>query len=284
MTIKTFKNIDIEIILEAFNTSFSDYFIPFHLNLEQLKSKMKADKIHLDYSVGVFENKELIGFVLHGFDIVNNKRVIYNGGTGVIPQKRGQGLTKQMYDFILPKLRECKIDYLLLEVISNNIQAIKSYEKSGYTMERELKCFRGELYPIDIVNDIEIKEIKEYNWGLMQSFWDIFPTWQNSKNIVDELIDVNQLIGAYINNQLGGYLIYNPESKRIQQIAVDKVFRRKKVASLLVAYVVKKGRNLSIINVDKRSKITDLFLLKIGFENNINQIEMKLELNKNYKV
>lgn len=279
MKIKTLKNIDTEIILEAFNTSFSDYFIPFHLSLEQLKSKIKADKIHLDYSVGVFENKELVGFILHGFDIVNNKRVIYNGGTGVVPQKRGYGLTKQMYDFILPKLREQKINYLLLEVISNNIQAIKSYEKSGYTMERELKCFKGEIHPINIVNSIKIKEIKEYNWELMQSFWDIFPTWQNSKNVVDKLIDVNRLIGGYINNQLVGYLIYNPQSKRIQQIAVDKGFRRKKVASSLVAYVTKQfGQNLSIINVDKRAKETDLFLLNIGFKNSIHQIEMKLEL------
>lgn len=141
--IKTLAKTSLEKITGTFNLAFSDYFVPIHLTLEQLSAKMKSDRVNLEYSVGAFEEEELIGFILHGTDIIEDKKVAYNGGTGVIPSKRGKGLTKQMYDFILPRLKEEGIDYLTLEVIFKNIQAIKSYERVGFKIARELKCYKG---------------------------------------------------------------------------------------------------------------------------------------------
>ncbi|MFT5823545.1 MAG: putative acetyltransferase [Crocinitomix sp.] len=123
MEFKTLNSIAIKDILTVFNESFSDYFVSFQLTLDQLAAKMLADKVDLDLSVGVFENEKLIAFILHGVNIINGNKALYNGGTGVVPQKRGHGLTKQMYHFILPVLQENGIHDLILEVISNNIQA-----------------------------------------------------------------------------------------------------------------------------------------------------------------
>lgn len=284
MEIKTLEGVDIKEIVKVFNGSFSDYFVPFKLTQEQLTSKMLVDKIDLSLSVGVFENKKLIAFILHGFDTINNQKVIYNGGTGVIPEKRGFGLTKEMYLFILPLLIKKGINKLILEVITKNIQAIKSYEKSGFKVKRELLCYKGEV-GISNTNssNIKIKELQKYNWELMESFWDIFPTWQNSKSVVNELKYNNTSLGAYIENQLVGYVIYNPTNKRIQQIAVSKEFRKKKIASSLVFKLKERcGNTISIINVDKKSNGVNDFFNKIGLENNLEQLEMELELNKNY--
>ena len=143
MEIKSLIGTNCKDILNVFNNSFSDYFVPFKLTEEQLVSKMISDKTDLELSVGVFENQKLIAFILHGFDITNNQNVVYNGGTGVIPEKRGLGLTKQMYAFNLPVLEKKGIDKIILEVISNNIQAIKSYKKIGFITTRELDCFQG---------------------------------------------------------------------------------------------------------------------------------------------
>ena len=281
MEIKTLRGVNTKDILNVFNESFSDYFIPIQLSEEQLTSKMLADKVNHDISLGFFENGDLIAFILHGFDKINSEKIIYNGGTGVIPKKRGSGLTKQMYHFILPLLREKGIDKLLLEVITKNTQAIKSYEKSGYKLERELVCYQGELSISNTNNNLEIKKIQDYNWDLMESFWDISPTWQNSKNSVNELRDNNISLGAYVQKQLVGYIIYNPTNKRLQQIAINKNFRRRKIASTLLCKLINEyGRTLSIINVDKSLKSVNNFLEKIGFEKNIEQLEMKLQLNK----
>ncbi len=44
MEIKSLEGIRIQEILNVFNESFSDYFVPFKLTEEQLTSKMIGDK------------------------------------------------------------------------------------------------------------------------------------------------------------------------------------------------------------------------------------------------
>jgi len=279
MQIKTLSNISIEVIADTFNLAFSDYFVPVHLTPQQLADKMKSDKVNPEYSVGAFENEKLIALILHGTDIINTKKVVYNGGTGVIPPKRGQALTKRMYDFILPVLKEQGVDYAILEAISQNIQAIKSYQKVGFKIDREVNCYKGQIEPTDRTGDIKITELKNYDWPLMQSFWDFTPTWQNASNTVDAQKGNNISLGAYINSKLAGYVIFNPNTKRIQQLAVDKNHRRTSIASILLDNIIEGyGKDLSVINVDNRSIPANSFLLKAGFENYVSQVEMKLEL------
>jgi ribosomal protein S18 acetylase RimI-like enzyme len=282
MKIKSLKGTNCKDILNVFNKSFSDYFIPIRLTEEQLISKMISDKTDLELSVGVFENKKLIAFMLHGFDITNNQNVVYNGGTGVIPEKRGLGLTKKMYIFNLPVLEKKGIDKIVLEVISNNIQAIKSYKKSGFKTTRELACFKGNFKTTKSNKEVEIKNLENYQWNLLKSFWDINTTWQNSENVMSKMRGDNDSLGAYIKNKLVGYIIYTPKSNRIQQLAVHKNFRKTGIASKLIAQLAKKyGSAFSVINVDKNAKNITSFFNSVGFENYLEQLEMELILNKN---
>ncbi|WP_299224957.1 GNAT family N-acetyltransferase [uncultured Psychroserpens sp.] len=279
MNIKTLNGVSDTELLEVFNLAFSDYFIPLQLTLDQFQSKLKADQTKLDLSVGAFENEKLIGFILHGKAKLNCKSVIYNGATGVIPEKRGRKLTQRMYDFILPILRAKSFDHLLLEVISENHPAIKSYENVGYYSERRLICFKGELSIAPIETIFNIREISDYNWSVMQSFWDVLPSWQNSRQSIEQLKIQHKLIGAYSNNELIGYLIYHPKTKRMQQLAVCKEYRNKDVAKALVTYLSENyDKNLSIINVDETSKSAINFLTGIGLKPFITQLEMKLKL------
>lgn len=280
--IKTLEGIGISKILKVFNEAFSDYFIPFRLSKDQLAQKMLVDQTDLSLSVGVFEKEELIAFILHGIDTINEEKVVYNGGTGVIPEKRGAGLSKQMYRFILPLLAKKGVNSLMLEVISNNIQAIKSYEQSGFETIRKLLCYKGEVSVSSKNNNVLIKELQGYNWQLMESFWDIYPTWQNAQSAVNKVKRTNISLGAYIGNRLVAYVIYNPNNQRIHQIAVHKDFRRRGIASTLIFQLVNvHGHTISIINVDKNSTPVNTFLKAIGLEVNLEQLEMKLGLDGN---
>ena len=281
MEIKTLDGVGIKEITKVFNDSFTDYFVPFELAEAQLCSKMRIDKTDLSLSVGAFENGKLIAFILHGLDTIHMQKVIYNGGTGVIPEKRGLGLTKKMYLFILPLLAKKRINKLVLEVISENIQALKSYDTAGFKVKRTLWCYKGEVDITNTNSTIKIKGLQQYNWELMESFWDIYPTWQYSKSVVNELKHKNIALGAYFQNQLVGYVIYNPTNKRIQQIAVDLDFRKKRIASSLLFQLKESyGPSFSIINVDKKSKVTHAFFHNIGLETTLEQLEMELELGK----
>ena len=279
MQIQTLTGIPTETILKAFNQSFSDYFVPLQLTHDQLTTKLKADNVNLDLSVGAFENDHLIGFILHGTDHVNGKNIVYNGGTGVIPEKRGNGLTKAMYDIILPKIRKQQFDTMVLEVISNNTAAIKSYQKAGYKVKRKLTCYKGEISITSINQSVTIKPIPDYNWTTLQSFWDFKPTWQNSIQSIERLLDNFECIGAYFNGQLVGYLVYNPGSKRIIQIAVDKTYRRQKIGFRLLAYISKvHNTTIGAINIDESSESANTFLQNAGLENILTQLEMELKL------
>ena len=283
MELKTLGGVDKKELLKVFNRSFSDYFIPFKLTEEQLTSKMLADKIDLELSVGVFENEKPIAFMLHGFDRIDNLRIVYNGGTGVIPNKRGLGLTKRMYRFILPNLAEKRVNKIVLEVIDKNIQAIKSYRKSGFKTTRALACYKGDFKILKTNKQVAIKNLESYSWGVMETFCDIHPTWQNSNNVLSKLQSHNSSLGAFIKNELGGYVIFNPVNKRIKQIAINKDFRKKAIASALISELAKKhGNTFSVINVDKKSESINKFFNAIGLENYIDQLEMELKIDAKY--
>lgn len=278
MKIRSLKGIDTKDIAEVFNTSFADYFIPFKLTEEQIISKMWADKIDLRLSVGAFKNGKLVAFILHGFDTIGSEKVVYNAGTGVVPQERGQGLSQQMYRFILPILVQKGIHKVVLEVITKNVPAIKSYEKSGFKLSRKLYCYKGEVSSVKAHETVTVKVLEHYAWEQLEAFWDTQPTWQNSKNVL-ERITGNAVLGAYAKNQIVGYISFNPTHHRIQQLAVQKEFRNKGIASRLVWELKEHyGKAMTVINVDEKDEAMNAFLLSIGLNNHLAQYEMEMAL------
>ena len=278
-TFQTLENISTSDILATFNQSFSDYILPFHLTLPQLEEKIKNDSLRLELSAGAFESGKLVGFILHGFDIIDNKRVIYNAGTGVIPEKRGNKLTAGLYDYIFPLLKTENVDNTQLEVLTENKPAIKTYEKIGFEISRKLDCYKGAI-SIEIPNNnYEIKELKLYDWEIMKSFWDWEPSWQNSITAVENVKDSIISIGIYDHSTLLGYLLFNPKSKRVQQFAIDKKYRKQGLGKQLFGHIASEfGAEMSLINIDADATGTAQFLAPLGFEKYIMQYEMRLKL------
>ena len=131
-------------------------------------------------------------------------------------------------------------------------------------------------------NEIEVKKLDKHDWNLLSSFWDFEPSWQNSVKVMENLILTNISIGAYINNELVGYLIFNPNLKRVNSFGVSKKYRNQSIAEKMFNYISKNYSNpISVINVEDKSNATVNFLEKIGLKNYVNQIEMNLILNKN---
>jgi ribosomal protein S18 acetylase RimI-like enzyme len=266
-----------EEIIEVFNKSFADYLVPLQLNAEQFDLKCKTDQVDLNYSLGIEDKGRLVGFILNGLDQVNGKSVLYNAGTGVIPEYRGKGIVKQLYHYLIPKLTN--INYLSLEVISDNIPAIKAYEKVGFDIYRHLHCYKGSLPLLNTVQEIDVLESDNYDWERFKSFWDWEPSWSNSISALNLLKSSNKLIVAQQDQKVIAYLVYNPLTKRIQQFAVDKAQRNKGIGSALLAYLAEHyDKQVGIINVDARFDGSNEFLKKLGFEKFISQYEMVMPL------
>ncbi|MFK8039437.1 MAG: GNAT family N-acetyltransferase [Crocinitomicaceae bacterium] len=282
LQIKTLEKTTIEQITNTFNSAFSDYSTPVKFTQAQFETKFASEGVRLDLSVGVFENEKLVAFILHFINIVNGKKYIYNGGTGVTPPFRGAKLTSQMYDFIIPKLKNESIDRMILEVFIDNFSALKIYQDRGFKILREVNCFNGKLNgTVQNRNGgrYEVEEIKELDWAKFQSFWDYQPTWQNSISTLNNLQKLNLCIGILKDEIIVGYLIYNPKNKRIHQIAIDKNYRNIGIGSQLLNYISKiETENISIINIDTKAYYLKRFLEKKGLKNSINQYEMEYNL------
>lgn len=278
MEFKTLTHTTIDELLTVFNLSFSDYIVPFHLTKEMLISKMAAEKLDMDLSVGAFENGQLIGFILQAEKTENGEKVIYNGGTGVVPEGRGKGLVRKMYDFIIPVLKERNASVLLLEVIEGNQKAIRAYENLGFKIMRRLLCFNGIIHPEEEQASICIRELEDFQCEKFRSFWDIEPSWQGSAYVLDPVPEGFVTLGAYLGENLAGYVIYNPSAKKVHQIAVDPEHRRQGIGTQLFNAVRKRneGQPVSLNNVDEISVSTSQFLCeKIGLTNWLSQFEMK---------
>src|SRR5438128_8634191 len=116
-------------LYEAFIHAFSDYVIPFALTEAQFRNHIILNAVDLDSTIGCVEGEKLIGFSLNGFGKWNGKSTVYDAGTGVIPDFKRQGVSKKMFDLMLPIFKEKGIEQYLLEVVTNNTPAISLYEK-----------------------------------------------------------------------------------------------------------------------------------------------------------
>ena len=276
--LSTLEETPVNEILEAFNSSFTNYFVDIHLSLEDLENKIVADGIDLSFSVGAFEEGSLIGFILHGRKREDGLELAYNGGTGVIPSGRGKKLTQRMYDFIIPKFRAEGIRTCYLEVIDENLAAIKSYGASGFKKVRRFECLKGRIHS-GAVRDQKLKKLEELDWKTLKSFWDWQPSWQYDVTGVENAINELESIAYYEGTQVVAYLIYNPTTCRVQQFAVSPNYRGRGIGTTLFKYMCAKiQKDIYVINVPAEANETLTFLQKLGLEIVLGQFEMRLDL------
>ena len=281
MTISSLENVSLDEIVSVFNRAFADYIVRVKLNKTTLEQRIITENISLAHSVGTFSKGRLVGFILHAYDDLNEERVFYNSGTGVLPEHRGQGITEKMYEYSIPKLKKEGARKCYLEVIDTNNKAIHVYFKVGFQILRDLACFKGVVYfsPIANIDGIEIRLLQEPDWFLFPTFWNNRPTWQNAMPAIRRAPGLYQSVGLFDGNKLIGYGMINTKTGRVPQFGVHPSFRRRGLGKMLFSYLCRMGNShLSVINVDKSDQPTSLFLQDIGMDVFTGQYEMMLEL------
>lgn len=279
MQYRFLSDADFTELTKVFNLAFSDYFVPFNLTEQQLKTILTQRRVDLERSLGVFVNGEMVGFTINGFGLWNGKKTVYDAGTGVIPKFRRQKLAERMFDVLIPYFKNQGIEQYLLEVITINEKAFKLYEKLGFQTTRKVSLLKNaNIFKSDLPmpKNVEIHEIKQCDWNLLQSFWDGKPTWQSSAEAFENKFANQMVFGAFSDKKCIGYLISTAKSV-IAQIAVDKNYRRKAIGSMLLAQLQKhigNEKRLSVVNLDVEMKETYSFFQNNGFNEVLSQFEM----------
>lgn len=263
----------------AFTEAFSDYVIQFALTEAQFRNHITLNAVDLDRTVGCEEDGEIIGFSLNGFGLWNGKITAYDAGTGVLPRYRRQGISRDMFEMMLPLFTESGIEQFLLEVITTNSGAIALYENLGFRTVREVALLERDT-PLEsryVQPGLFIRQITEPHWETLTPFWDSNPSWQNSVDAVKRSLANKTILGAYIGDECVGYIVFSSKFGRVSQLAVAPTHRNHGVGTALILAMqqeMAEGYSMQVINIDKASASAMAFFRKLGFHERLSQYEM----------
>jgi ribosomal protein S18 acetylase RimI-like enzyme len=262
----------------AFQQAFSDYQVDMRMSRAQFDYRLLRDGIDLSKSVGAFEENELIGFCINGVGIWDGEPTIYDAGTGVVPQRRRQGISQEMFDFMLPRLKELGDTQYLLEVLTSNQPAVNLYRKLGFSDTRRLAVFRSSMRLANLKTcRAEVREVAVPDWDLYETFWDVYPSWQNSVEATKRTSYENVVLEAYADHRCVAYGVVSRTSGNLFQMAVDKRHRRGRLGSLLLIELQRRvvtGEPLKVNNIDADSTDSLMFYKSSGFDLALEQYEL----------
>ncbi len=275
MQIDNLQNATVSEIADCFNKAFENYFVPLKMDANQLSDKIKSENITPEYSIGIWADTKLVGFILTGIDA--KSKVAYNAGTGIIEEYRGKGFTEKMYSALLLTLRENEFNTHLLEVICDNRKALAIYQNLGYTILRKVICYKGSIAK-PYGDHYKIEAIDLPNENTLNPFWNQKPTYQNSMFCIKNNPEKHMAFATFDKEKLIGYIVFDKNTLRVKQFAVDRTFRDKGLGHQLFGKVQSQRteQEVSIINVDENDLETNNFLKAIGLKKVIEQYEMIL--------
>ncbi len=274
-------------IYPVFMKAFGDYVRDVsHITEYSFINRAIKNGVDFDLSVGAFDGDEMVGFTLVGTDDHEMNNVAFDAATGIITEHRGKGLAKRMFDFAEPRLRKEGLERFILEVMQENIPAIKAYQKVGFAVERELISYELSFERARLDQKpgetIEIHGLPKKELSLYAEFFDWQPSWENSLSSIARIENEVLLLGARYQGMRAGILVYYPMLNWILCLAVHKDFRRQYVASSLLAYLVNqiedKVNSVKLINVQGSDEGMRGFIEKVGFKHYFSQYEMYKEM------
>lgn len=278
---QSLENIEISNIHEAFLNAFSDYVVPMKISLAQFQRLLLRRGYQAKNSVGVFQDDQLVGFVLTSTRQWQSTPTTYVIGLGLSPEHRGHGLAKALMQQATLH-NELHTQQFLLEVITSNQPALKLYQSLGYQIGRELLCFsilKTDL-TLSSANHIAIEISQHAPDYDLSNFWDKHTSWQYSKDTLATEPDHFIYATAYIDQNLVGYGVIDPISGDIYQLAVHPDHRRQGIASSILSTLCQQTESPKIgcSNIDANNHSMIAFLQKQQFKLVISQYEMHYSL------
>jgi ribosomal protein S18 acetylase RimI-like enzyme len=248
-TIRSLESVSNETLFEAFQEAFKGY--EMQLTQPELLKMLRRRGYTPHLSFGAFSDEKLVAFTLNGTGSFNNLPTAYDTGTGTIEAYRGNGLARRIFHYSIPHLKSAGISQYLLEVLQHNAKAISLYLKLGFEISREFSYYVEHTSLLQQLSTTPVPAFQILPTDLtlkkqMISFWDLTPSWQNSFDAVERSVEDFLFFGAYRDDQLVGYCIFEPGTGDITQIAVDRRCRREGVASLLLRKAIETNQFESV--------------------------------------
>ena len=285
-TIDTLENTSFQQIYSCFQTAFSDYLLDISgLTQSRLITRCRKNNYNPLLSLGLFADKELMGFSLTGIEPHGDRLDSFDIATGLVPAFRGRGFAQIMFGDLTRKLRIKRVNRFSLEVIQENTPALMLYSKAGMQITRQVTCYqidREEIPPPGNTTGLSIRPAMVEDWPRIESFFDWRPSWENRIEVVQCIPDELDLWWALKGDKVIGGLAFQPDVEWILQLAVDPEWRRQGVASALLWQLAQHHADsiskYKMINVWDEDQGMDGFIQSLHGEIIVRQYEMAADL------
>lgn len=266
--------------------AFADYAMDASGTKEE-SMMLRMSKNAVDYaaSAGAYEDDRLVGFTLIGIDEVEDVLTAFDAGTGIIPDFRGQGLAKRMFDHALPELQDRGVKRFLLEVLQGNEPAIKAYQKSGFVITREFRCYVAETEHLRTLSQVagihvDIADAASFEGLIPEAKWT--PSFENRFSAHLAIPDCVTFISAFDGNECIGSIAYCRPLNWLLSLVVKRSHRRRGVGGALLNYLAATmlvdSPRLAALNIDGKDTGMQAFFEGVGFNPLVDQYEMSREL------
>jgi ribosomal protein S18 acetylase RimI-like enzyme len=277
MMIRTLQETPPAAIVGCLLQAFENYYVKMPSDQEYWIKRWQGARVNYQLSAGVFDGEKLVGFILHGVDTDHDgKLTAFNCATGVLPDYRRKGIVKDLYDFLAPMLISAGVEKCGLEVITRNNIAIHSYEKVGFGIVKEYKCFFGQLTPRDSETPgFDFCKTDTPVWEQYDKMRACNFSWENSDKAVKVLEpDAYEAWQLQYNKELAGYAILKPNGHIVQFGT-----REPEMMDMLFDHIARITSNVRIINIEEKEKRLAEFFVSRGLVNTIDQYYMEYNLN-----
>ncbi len=277
MELRCLTSTDLDAVVDTFQRAFSDYVVDMKLSRDDLLHLMTRRGAELTMSAGAFDGEAMVAVMVVAPGEFESIPSAYDVFTGVVPEARGRGLARALFDVARPAARARGARRFLLEVIESNEPALRAYRAVGFKARRRLRVFS-----IDDVAGPSNSNIHVVGSPLADDWPAVTtrsadPSWQNDDASLRRVAGDVVVLRATEGPQTVGVALYLPRSRDVAQVHVD-AGRADALHGLLNAARDYDGSDapIRLVNVDAAAEWLCERLVALGAVEKVAQWEMEL--------
>jgi len=261
-----------------FTRAYADYDVPVQLDSAGFASMVALYDIDLRASrVGLLRG-EPIALAL----LAARGRRGWIGGMGVAPEYRGERAGRAVMKAVIDSARRSGLQSIDLEVLTQNLPAIRIYDALGFHRRRLLDIWRRDsdaTFPMPPHHDVRALEAP----ACLAAFDEMHATtspWQRDLPVLQRMADGLHALGIVENDRVGAYVLYRMNGARVGIVdaAAAPGSRAAAIESVLRTLIRERaGSPIRFSNVPQDDPASTA-MYRIGAEVEMQQHEMTVEL------
>lgn len=153
MEVRAASEVPLEAVHAVMEEGFRDYFVNVHMELAGLLAMVERESICLENSVLVYDREKPVGVGL----LAHRNRASRVAAMAVTRQARGKGVGRRILEELVRAALDRQDEHIELEVIEQNIPALRLYQSAGFEIIRGLVGFS--LNKLGGVENASLEEI-----------------------------------------------------------------------------------------------------------------------------